>query len=415
MNKRIFVLGIIVLMIAVVTAATVMFVFPYEPKLPPRADDTNSTPQGIQEVVVANNKFAFDLYFEFAEYEEKNIFYSPYSISSALAITYEGARGQTADEIKSVFYFPEFDILRPNFAAIYNKINEPEKNYELRTGNALWIQYDYPLLEKYTETVERYYGGKAANLDFVRETEASRQIINSFIAEQTNNRIEELLAEDSIPPTTKLIITNAVYFKGNWELEFDESETKDMDFKITPDETVEVPMMYMKPEETFNYTETENLQFLELPYKNRELSMFILLPIEDIDSIESYLTEEKFEELKSDMEETGLDAIFLPKFEFETGYDMKENLMNMGMPTPFSLPDFSGIDGTRELFIQGVVHKAFISVDEQGTEAAAATAVIMPVRVRPSFRADRPFIFIIQENETGNILFLGRVVNPLQS
>jgi len=167
MNKKIFTIGIILLMIAVVTATAVFFLFPYEPKQPPKAEDIGSTSQGIQEVVDANNKFAFDLYAELDKPEQENIFYSPYSISAALAMTYEGAKGQTADEMKAVFHFPESSTLRPNFAAIYNDINKGNKDYELRTGNALWVQQDYLFLEDYTHRVEKYYGGKAANLDFI--------------------------------------------------------------------------------------------------------------------------------------------------------------------------------------------------------------------------------------------------------
>ena len=189
MNKKILTFGIALLMVAVVTAAVVLFLYPYEPKQLHKASDTGWTQQGVQEVVNANNQFAFDLYSELSKSETGNIFYSPYSISTALAMTYEGAKGQTAEEMKSIFHFPENSILRPNFAKIYNDINEAGKAYELRTDNALWVQQDYPLLEDYIDRVEKYYGGKAANLDFMKETEKSRQTINSFIEEQTNNKI----------------------------------------------------------------------------------------------------------------------------------------------------------------------------------------------------------------------------------
>ena len=181
MNKKILTIGIALLMIGIVTAATVLFLFPYEPMQPPQADDADSTLQGIQEVVNANNKFAFDIYSELNKNQHGNIFYSPYSLSAALAMTYEGAKGQTAEEMKSVFHFPETNVLRPNFAAIYNNLNGENEAYESRTGNALWVQQDYNLLGEYLSTVEKYYGGKAANLDFAGETEKSRQTINTFI------------------------------------------------------------------------------------------------------------------------------------------------------------------------------------------------------------------------------------------
>jgi serpin B len=333
-------------------------------------------------------------------------------------MTYEGAKGQTADEMKSVFHFPESSILRPNFAAIYNGINRGSEAFELRTGNALWIQQDFPMLENYTGTVEQYYGGKAANLDFVGETEESRQTINSFIAEQTNNKIKDLLPPGSLNSLTRLVLTNAIYFKGTWKWQFAQSDTREMDFKITPTNVVKTPMMYMKPDKaTFNYTDTGDLQILELPYKGEKISMLILLPTENLDSIEPSLTAEKLNEYKAQMKETKLDSIYLPKFEFETKYKLNGNLGALGMPTAFDSKnaDFSGMTGGKDLFISLVIHQAYVKVDEKGTEAAAATAVVMEltaVMPRYVFRADHPFIFIIQEKDTGNILFLGRVADP---
>ena len=418
MNKKILTIGIALLMVAVVTAAAVLFLFPYEPKQPPQADDTGSTQSGVQEVVNANNQFAFELYSELNKAENSNIFYSPYSISSAIAMTYEGAKGQTADEMKSVFHFPESNILRPNFAAIYNDINKRTKAYELRTGNALWVQHDYPFLEDYTNRVEKYYGGKAANLDFIKETEKSRQTINSFIEEQTNNKIKDLIPSGALTPIMRLVLTNAIYFKGTWEWEFDKSDTREQDFKITPTNIVKTPMMFMDNDKAeFNYADIGDLQILELPYKGEEISMLILLPTENLAAIEPSLTAEKLKEWKSQMNEFKLDAIYLPKFEFDTKYSMKDTLSTMGMPTAFEWPgaDFSGMDGTEMLYIDKVIHQAYVKVDEKGTEAAAATAIMVgfgSAGPRNVFRADHPFIFIIQERETGNILFLGRVVDP---
>ena len=417
MNKKFLIIVTVIFMFAVVTATAVLFLFPYSPNQPPQADDTGSTSQGVQEVVNANNQFAFELYSELNKAEDSNIFYSPYSISAALAITYEGAKGQTADEMKSVFHFPETSTLRPNFAAIYNNINQRSKTYELRTGNALWVQQDYPFLEDYTSRVENYYGGKAANVDFVEETEKSRQTINAFIEEQTNNKIKDLIPLGMLNSLTRLVITNAIYFKGTWEWEFDKSDTHEQDFKITPTNVVKTPMMYMKPEKTgFNYADIGELQILELPYKGEDISMLILLPTENLDTIEPSLTAEKLVEYKNQMQETDLDTIYLPKFEFDAKYFMKDTLSNLGMPTAFigGKADFSGMIVNKDLFITHVIHQAYVKVDEKGTEAAAATAVIMGETSMPRniFRADRPFIFIIQEKETGNILFMGRVVDP---
>ena len=418
MTKKLLFVALVVVLFAGVATAAVLFLFPYEPKQPPRADDTGSTSQGIREVVNANNKFAFDLYSQLNKSEKGNIFYSPYSISAALAMTYEGTKGHTADEMKSVFHFPENSILRPNFAAIYNDINEGVKDYELRTGNALWAQQNYPLLENYTSRIEKYYGGKAANLNFAKETEKSRQTVNSFIEEQTNNRIKNLLPSGFLNELTRLVLTNAIYFKGTWEWEFDKSDTREQDFKITPTNIVKTPMMYMKPKKTrLNYANIGDLQVLELPYKGGKISMLILLPTENLESIEPTLTTEKLSEYKSQMQETKLDAIYLPKFEFDTKYTLNENLKALGMPTAFDSnnADFSGMTESEKIWIDFVIHQAYVKVDEKGTEAAAATTVGMVGSAIPRnvvFKADHPFIFFIQEKDTGNILFFGRVVNP---
>ena len=414
MTKKFLLAGGLTILFAGVATAAVLFLFPYEPSQPPQADDTGSTPQGVQEVANANNKFAFDLYSELKKSESGNIFYSPYSISAVLAMTYEGAEGKTSDEMKSVFHFPEDNILRTNFAAIYNDINEGNNAYELKTGNALWVQQDYPFLEDYMSRVEKYYGGKAANLDFISETEKSRQTINTFIEEQTNDKIKDLISAGMLNSLTRLVLTNAIYFKGTWKWEFNKSDTREQDFKIAPDNIVKTPMMFMDPDKAeFNYVDLEKLQVLELPYKGEKISMLILLPKENLENIE--LSSEKLNEYKSQMEETKLDSIYLPKFEFDTKYLMSETLKGMGMLTAFTWDaDFSGMTGYKDLFISFVVHQAYVKVDEKGTEAAAATAVGMPMSAAPRniFRADHPFIFIIQEKETGNILFLGRVVNP---
>ena len=423
---------ITILVVAAVAAITAgLFLYPYSPDQPPSADDTGSTPQGIQNVVDANNQFALEFYNEINKQGE-NVFFSPYSISAALAMTYEGAKGQTADEMKNVFHFPENDILRPNFAAIYNNINKIDKKYKLNTGNALWVQQDYPFLEDYISKVENYYGGKAANVDFIGETEKSRQTINSFIEEQTNDKIKDLIPVGSLDPTIRMVLTNAVYFKGTWEWEFDKSDTKDMDFKITSTNVVKAPMMYMDNDKArLNYADIGDLQVLELPYKGEDISMLILLPKQGIDYdmetreeiISDYtledinLTTENLNSWKSQMRETKLDSIYLPKFEFDTKYSLNENLKALGMPTAFDdlKADFSGMTEEEKLFISAVIHQAYVKVDEKGTEAAAATAVMMGATSagpRNFFKADHPFIFIIQEKGTGNILFMGKVVDP---
>lgn len=411
------VIGLVIAAVAAVVVAG-LFLFPYSPDQPPQVDDSGSTEQGIQQVVNANNQFAFDLYSELSKTEQGNMFYSPYSLSSALAMTYEGAKGQTADEMKSVFHFPETSILRPNFAAIYNEINKKDKDYKLNTGNALWVQKDYPFIENYLTNVEKSYGGKAANLDFIKEPEKSRQTINSFIEEQTNDKIKDLIPQGILNQNTRLVLTNAIYFKGTWEWEFDKSDTSEKDFKITSNNVVKTPMMFMDNDKAmFNYADIGDLQILELPYKGGNISMLILLPTDDFGLIESSLTAEKLKEWKSQIQETKLDAIYMPKFEFDTKYFMKDALSALGMPTAFlESADFSGMATAEQLFISSVIHQAYVKVDEEGTEAAAATAVVVGTTSiggpRKVFNADHPFIFIIQDKNTGNILFLGRVTDP---
>jgi serine protease inhibitor len=411
-RKTIILIAIVV--VALATAAT-LYIFPYEPKSPPTADDTGSSATGIQGVVNANNRFAFELYSELDKKEDGNMFFSPYSMSAALAMTYEGARGDTADEMKSVFHFP--DDMRPDFAAIYNEINSGSEEYELRTGNALWVQQDYPFNSEYMTTVEKYYGGKAANVDFVGKTEQTRQTINAFIEDQTNDRIKDLIPSGVLSSMTRMVLTNAIYFKGTWVWEFDKGDTRDAEFRISPSDKIMIPMMQMDPEKaSFNYADLDDLQILELPYKGDQISMLILLPTKDLDSL-GKISASKLAEYKSRMKDTRLDSITMPRFEFDTKYFMNDALSGLGMPAAFGpdKADFSGMTTADKLYISSVIHQAFIKVDEEGTEAAAATAVVMDKNLampRNVFIADHPFIFIIQDKKTGNILFMGRVTDP---
>jgi len=390
----------------------------------PRANDSGATPEGIINVVNASNQFALDFYFKIKDDEKGNIFYSPYSISTALAMTYEGARGKTADEIQSVFHFPKDDATRrSSVAAIYNGLNKKDAKYRLHTANALWVQKGYQLLSEYTNRVEKYYAGKATNVDFVRATEQARQTINNWVENKTDNKIKDLFPQGSLNLFTRLVLTNAIYFKGIWVKEFDKGETREEVFRVSREQTVKVPMMRRTDAEAkFNYAETEDLQILEMLYEGGDLSMLVLLPRNDgLKSLEDALTLEKLNEWKNELKEQRVD-VYIPKFTFESKYFLNENLKEMGMPLAFTPPgmplgaDFSGIAGDKELFIQLVVHQAFIDVNEEGTEAAAATGVsvgIVSIGPRiPIFCADHPFIFIIQEKETGNILFLGRVIIP---
>ncbi|MDP2922146.1 MAG: serpin family protein [Candidatus Omnitrophota bacterium] len=382
--------------------------------------------EDMKSVVDANNQFAFELYSKYKS-KDGNIFYSPYSISSALAIVYEGARGKTAEEIQAVFHFPQdAAIYRDSFSKIYQQINKKDKKYTLSTANALWAQKDYKFLDEYFNLVDKYYAGKVTNLDFVSETEKSRLTINKWVKEQTNDKIKDLIPPGIIDSWTRLVLTNAIYFKGFWLKQFDKKDTKEEDFRISPVNKIKAQMMRLTGEEIrFNYGETDKLQILELPYEGNELSMLILLPKEDaLKAIEESLNSEKLSEWKGLLRNEGVN-VYLPKFKFEAKYFMAKDLKSMGMPIAFTLgidfggqADFSGMTGNKVLNIDEVIHQAFVEVNEEGTEAAAATAVVMkaasiampkPVKI---FKADHPFIFIIQDRETGNILFVGRVSDP---
>ncbi|MCX6776199.1 MAG: serpin family protein [Candidatus Micrarchaeota archaeon] len=401
--------------------------------------NTSSSPnnatitEAVNNVVNANNQFAFDLYSQY-KFQNDNLLFSPYSISTALAMTYEGARGQTAEEMQAVFHFPpDNNTRRLGFAGVYNEINKKDKEYNLSTANALWAQKDYKFLDDYFSLVDEYYGGNVTNLDFKGDTENSRVTINQWVEGQTNNKIKDIIPPGAIDELTRLVLTNAVYFKAHWLIPF-LNDTTDQDFRVTPTKTVKVKMMsldgdYVKTSDgesvplRFNYAETNETQILELPYQGDDVSMLIILPKEDnLQDLEQSLTTDNLNELKAMLSETELAGVYMPRFKFETKYLMVDTLKNMGIEKAFdpNEADFSGMDGTRNLYISNVIHQAFIEVNETGTEAAAATAVIMamtaiPATPKPVFRADHPFIFIIQQRDTGNILFIGRVTNPTAS
>lgn len=386
------------------------------------AQDTNV-------VVNANNQFAFELYSKY-KLKDGNIFFSPYSISSAMAMAYEGAKGKTAEEIHSVLHFPKDDSLRrESFLEINKLINKEDKKYSLHIANALWAQKDYKFLDDYFSLMAQYYDGKVTNLDFKDETEKSRLIINSWVESKTNSKIRDLIPQNILDSLTRLVIVNAVYFKGFWLKQFDKQHTRDEDFRVGSGNTIKVSMMHFIDEENFNYSETDMLQILELSYEGEDLSMLILLPKgDDLGMVEESLSTEKLAEWKMLFRREKV-KIFLPKFKFESQYFMRDILELMGMPTAFTLgidfggeADFSGMTGKKDLNIGEVIHKAFIEVNEEGTEAAAATALLMVGGAAPGagpspikiFKADHPFIFLIQEKETGNILFVGRVNDPTE-
>ena len=430
MDKKLIPLGLVLLL-----ACGILLCGCTAPQPPIYSNQTNATtltPFTGASVSEANNLFAFDIYSQYKN-DEGNLFFSPYSISSALAMTYEGAKGKTADEIASVFHFPNNTAaMRSGFMQVNDYLNRPGKNYALHTANALWAEQSYKFLPTYLNTAETYYGGKATNLNFIGESEGSRLTINSWVENQTNDKIKGLIPQGAITGDTRLVLTNAIYFKGTWVNQFEERGTNEEDFRASPASTVKAQMMHTQ--DGFGYLENGELQMLEMPYADSiepapygdsvspsNISMFILLPKnDDIHSLENSLSAQKLSSLERQMQDQEVE-VFLPKFKFETKYMMADTLKKMGMPTAFNYgpADFSGMDGTRNLYISDVIHQAFVDVNENGTEAAAATAVIMMAGSAPGlapqvpvFRADHPFLFLIQDKGTGAILFMGRVTDP---
>ncbi len=366
-----------------------------------------------------NNQFANDLFQNYIHSElekDKNIFFSPFSIYAALSMTSEGAKGQTALEMQKVMHLPENANLRQTgFENLMTSLNSGSTNFKLTAANALWVQKDYSFLPEFIEINKKRYKANAENLDFINQPDAARKKINSWAADNTNNKIKELLSENNITKYTRLILTNTIYFKGEWAKQFEKFLTKEADFTASEGHIVKAQMMHIQ--RSFSYLETEDAQVLEMPYKNNELSMIVILPKKG-HTLQNISTKnlETFLSSKIDFE---LLQVSFPKFKIEAKYLMKDDLSKMGMPLPFTdKADFSGMTGSKELQISQVIHQTFVDVDEAGTEAAAATAVGMeaggmPNRIEPKqFNADRPFIFAIKHNTSGAVLFMGAVNNP---
>jgi len=380
-------------------------------------------------IVEANNRFSMDLYSDLARNtanKDRNLFFAPWSISSAIAIVYDGSRNKTADEIQNVFHFPENHTeLREGFFSLDSEYTPNTSAYTLRTANALWAEKTYPFLPEFMQMASDSYGAQATNLNLINDAEGSRNTINSWIAKETDGKINGLVPQGSIDRYTRLIITNAIYFKGTWVKEFDAAKTSEQPFQLTSGETVPVEMMVRNDRSAlFMYGESDQIQILEMPYvtgTGTTISMLILLPREgNLDRLEKSLTVQKLDELKKTMT-TQMVLTYIPKFRLNTQYQLSRDLAAMGMPTAFSDDaDLSGMDGTQNLAVDEIIHNAYLDVDEKGTEAAGATYAKIYYkgdRQDPDpfvFRADHPFILIIEDKDNGNILFMGRVMNPAE-
>ena len=394
----------------------------------------------LEAVAAGNTKFALNLYDQLNK-EKGNLFLSPYSISTALAMTHAGARGETETEMAKALSFPSLpdkeggplgrERLHAGFSDLKLGLREAREKggVELSIANALWPQKNYRFLPEYLNLIERDYDSVGRPLDY-SNSEKARGIINRWVEQETNDKIKDLIPSGVLDSLTRMVLTNAIYFKGNWDVQFKEKSTREMPFKVTSTKSVKAPMMYQKG--NFGYYQDEDVQVLEMPYKGDKVSMFVLLPNQGggqpfrrstnppakkktIADLEKTLNPAKLSEWISKVRRTKVDTWF-PKFKMTSEFSLSQQLQALGMKKAFGDADFSGMDGSKRLYLSAVLHKAFVEVNEEGTEAAAATAVVVRTRsarpMGPRFRADHPFLFLIRDKATGSILFLGRYAEP---
>ncbi|HVS35534.1 MAG TPA: serpin family protein [Gemmataceae bacterium] len=369
-------------------------------------------------VVKGDAAFALDLYAKLRT-EDGNLFFAPHSISAALAMTRGGARGDTAAEMDRGLHFtlPQ-ERLHAAFAALGRQINgdpaDKKRGYQLSTANALWGQKGYGFSPDFLQLVRDNYGGGFRELDFAGATEEARQTVNAWVEQQTNDKIKELLQKGDLTGNTKLVLTNAIYFKGDWASRFKKDRTLDAPFHVAADKSVNVPLM--NQEGSFRFFYGDNMEALELPYAGDELSMVLLLPhkIDGLADLEKALTPQNLDGWLGKLRKVDEVEVSIPRFKMTSRFELKDTLRDMGMPTAFSeASDFSGFTGgPNGLHIAHVIHKAYVDVNEEGAEAAAATAVVSDDSAPPQFRADHPFLFLIRNRRSGAILFLGRMTDP---
>jgi len=367
-----------------------------------------------------NNAFATDLYAKLAR-KDGNLFFSPTSLQTALAMTWAGARGQTAQEMAKSLHLDNDPKSNDELGRFLRALNADGKKggYELAVANALWGASGYPFLPDYLAMVKSVYDGNLRDLDFANNPEGSRKIINNWVASQTHDKIQDLMPRGSIMPSSRLVLTNAIYFKGTWDLPFEKNRTQDADFTVAVGGKVKSPFMFQQ--KRFRLAEDESVQMLELPYGHGDLAMWVLLPKtpDGLAALEKHLTSDRLTALAGQLSSQQV-KVWLPRFQIESGFSMAEILQELGMKRAFDpgQADFSGMASAERFYISAVVHKALVNVDEEGTEAAAATGVIVgatavfrpqPIKV---FRADHPFVFAIVHQKSGAMLFMGRLATP---
>ena len=391
----------------------------------PRATSPSVSQSDMTKLVEGDSAYAMNLYQALKE-NDGNFFYSPYSISEALAMTYGGARGDTEKQMASTLHFilsqsqlhPAFNSLDLELAKRgQGAQGKDEQGFRLHVVNAIWGQKDFKFSSEYLDLLAENYGAGLRVLDFIKATEPSRIAINQWVSDQTEGKIKDLVPRGAIDQLTTLVLTNAIYFNAAWKNQFHPEATSSGTFHLLTGSDVSVPLM--KQMESLGYAQGDNYQAVELPYDGNELSMVILLPrLDQFKTFEASLNSQQVSNIIGTIQYKPV-TLSMPKFKFESSFGLKKTLSNMGMPVAFSSDaDFSGMDGKKDLFITDVIHKSFVSVDESGTEAAAASAVIVGTTSMPAspveLTIDHPFIFLIRDIKTGTILFVGRVLNPGQ-
>lgn len=373
-----------------------------------------------------SNSIAFSFYAQKAAGKSENFFFSPYGMRAAFAMARDGARGSTADEMNKVFSFPENEEqLRNENLVISAAMEKAAKGTVFSDANSLWPQKGFNFLPEYLSGLKKYYGAVSETADYVKDIDGARNKINSWAASKTNGKIKELFAEGALNSLTRLVLANAVYFKGSWRKPFTKNSSFEADFHLNSGEKGKAMLMRHESETYFPYGEEKNIQFLAMPYKAASeeqeefLEMMIILPYDKKAFInaEKNLSSSYIKEAREKMSSEKV-RVFLPKFSFSSSHDLNEDLKSLGMRLAFNdKADFSGMTGDKSLYLQKAVQKTFIDVSEEGTEAAAVTGISMGLKSMapvPSiiFRADKPFIFLIRDVKTGLILFIGKIENP---
>jgi serpin B len=378
-----------------------------------------------QTLVDGNNAFALDIYHTLSV-QDGNLILSPFSMSLALAMTYAGARGETESQMADTLHFdlpqgqlhPAFNALDQDLASRGKAKSDDEEPLQLNIANAVWAEQTYPFLPDFLDVIASNYGAGIALADFINKYESIRKEINDWVYDETQEKIKDLIPEGILNSDTRMVLVNAIYFKADWLDQFDPVETHDYPFHLLDGTDVTVEMM--KKYITAPYYRGDGFQAVELPYAGDTAAMDILLPDEgNFETFESALNPNLYDQTLDGLQPASFD-IFLPKFTFESSFDLSETLKSMGMVAAFDpdSADLSGMTGKKDLFISDVIHKAFVAVDEAGTEAAAATGAFAQITSallgNPAVVIDRPFIFIIRDKPSGQILFIGRVLDPTQ-